>query len=200
MLPRITHHGIHAALDGRYLLIIIHIEIEQQITAKAVPSRSLTDILESGIQGCLWRTGYIETFPRTLGHIITEIQVSTEFLEPMNLVIHLEITQTALGRTLVLVLFQHGQGIDTGQSIRIISSLIPAHTDCFPCPVAVVSATIVIDRFGRVKEGGSAYGFTLCKAGFIDGSLYIQVDRQVVIQEPWAEIDGSRITVIVGRI
>ena len=73
MLPRVTGHRIDAALDGRYLLIIIHIEIEQQITAQAVPSRPLTDVLESGIQGRLWRTGYIEPAPRTLGHIITEI-------------------------------------------------------------------------------------------------------------------------------
>ena len=70
MLPGITCHGINTALDGLEFLVVVHIEIEQQVPSKAVPSGSLTDVLEGRIESRLRRACRIETAPRTLCHII----------------------------------------------------------------------------------------------------------------------------------
>ena len=200
MLPRITGHGIDATLNGRYLLIIIHIEIKQQVPAKAIPCHPLTDVLESGIQGCLWRTCHIETATRTFRYVITEIQVGTHFFETMNLIVKLKISQTTTSGTMVIVLLQHRQRIDTCQGIRIVGSPSIVFYLGFPRPIAVVSATIVIDRLGRVKESSRTHRTAFGKTGLVNRSFHIHIHRQMVIEELGAEIERSRITVVMGSI
>ena len=200
MLPRVTGHGIDATLNGRYLLIIIHIEIEQQVPAKAIPCRPLTDVLESGIPSSLRRACHIETTTRTFRYVITKIQVGTHFLETMNLVVELKISQTTTSSTVVIVLLQHRQRIETCQGIRIIGSSSIVFYPGFPRPIAVVSATIVIDRLGRVKESSRTHRTAFCKTGLVDCPLHIHIYRQMVIEELGAEIERSRITVIMGSI
>ena len=200
MLPRVTGHGIDATLNGRYLLIIIHIEIEQQVPAKAIPCRPLTDVLESGIPSSLRRACHIETATRTFRYVITEIQVGTHFLETMNLVVELKISQTTTSGTVVIVLLQHRQRIDTCQGIRIVGSPSIVFYLGFPRPIAIVSATIVIDRLGRIKESSRTHRTAFCKTGLVDCPLHIHIYRQMVIEELGAEIERSRITVVMGSI
>ena len=197
MLPRITSHGIDTALDGRKFLVVVHIEIQQQVSAEAVPRGTLTDILESGIQGSLRRTRRIETATRALRHIVTEVQVGTQVFEAMNLVIHLQVSQASSGSAVIVVLLQHGKRIDTGQGIREIRCRAIAFGYGFPGPIPVVTAIIVINRLGRVEESGSTHRTAFGKTGLVDGSLHVQVHRQMVIQKLRAKIQGSGISVIV---
>ena len=193
MLPGITHHGIHPAPHERKFLIIVHIEIEQEVTTQAIPRSPLADVLEIRIQGSLRRTRMIETAACTLRHIVTQVQVNTKFLEAMNLVIQLQVAQTASGSTLIIILFQHGQRIHARQRIRIVGR----SADGLPRPVAVVASRFVPYRFGGVEESRSTHCPTFGKAGPVDGSFQIQIDRQMLIPKFRADIESGRIAVVV---
>ena len=181
MLPGVTRHHIHLTLDRRQILVVAGIEIEQQVTAQAVPCRTLTYILECSVQRSLWRTRLIETATSTSCHIVSHIQVQAQILETLNLIIHLKVSQASHRLSPVTVLLQHGQRIDTGQGIGIIRSSAVAIYHGFPSPISIVPAGIIMHRFGRVEESSSSHGPTIGKAGLVDGSLHIEVYGQMIV-------------------
>ena len=56
---------------------------------------------------------------------------------------------------MIVILFQHGQRIDTGQCIGIVLGDSIGFGCSFPSPVSVIPTTIIINRFGRIEKGRS---------------------------------------------
>ena len=116
----------------------------------------------------------------------------------MHFIIQLQITQAARGLSMIVILFQHGQRIDTGQCIGVVLGDTIGFSCSFPSPVSIISSAIVINRFGRIEKGCSRNRPTFGKTSLVDSPLYIEIDRQMVVKELRTQVKGSCITTIMG--
>ncbi len=116
----------------------------------------------------------------------------------MHFIIQLQITQATRGLSMIVILFQHGQRIDTGQCIGVVLGDTIGFSCSFPSPVSIISSAIVINRFGRIEKGCSRNRPTFGKTSLVNGTLNIDIYRQMVIKELRTQVKGSCITTIMG--
>ena len=116
----------------------------------------------------------------------------------MHFIIQLQITQTTRGLSTIVILFQHGQRIDTGQCIGVVLGDSIGFGSSFPSPVSVIPTTIIINRFGRIEKGRSGNRPAFGKTSLVNGTFNIDIDRQMVVKELRTQVKGSCITTIMG--
>ena len=101
---------------------------------------------------------------------------------------------------MVVAFIQHSQRIDCRQCIVEVFGLCIRNYSILPAPISVIASTFIINRFSRVKESCSSDCFTIGKTSLVNSSLYVDINRQMFVEELRAQINRSCISVIIRSL
>ena len=147
------------------------------------------------MQGLLGTGGHVDRTVR-LRNVDTEVEVETQILQAVDLVVDLRIADEALGVGLVALVVEQSHRILVGHGVVVVDRVdrlaVSIGLAVVPPRIAVQSLGIV-NGLGRVVLYGLTYGLGVGEAVVHIHALGIEAYREVVVQQRGAEVDRERL-------
>ena len=101
---------------------------------------------------------------------------------------------------MVVAFIQHSQRIDCRQCIVEVFGLCIRNNSILPAPISVIASGFIINRLSRVKESCGSDCFTIGKTSLVNSSLYVDINRQMFVEELRTKINRSCVSVIIRSL
>ena len=189
MLPRITGHYIDGVCTKG--VGIVQIEFQKRITFQLPVAGVFTEAsFVVACAPCHWGVVSNHHVAFTFRHVVTKIQVDTQFGQEVELVIKLCVADAAIDGRLVALRVEHRDGIGQtdihGQSVHGVK--------IHEIAVAILRASH-IDRLSRIVLRSQIHSTHVREAICGVDALRVQLNIQMFVKELWIEADGTRQTI-----